>query len=401
MCIRDRIGSAAGGTEDLLNAQMAFNNTQSLRTKGLPGIGGALINMGEMGYDAAKSKGAREELAKQMGIATEKKEEMSRQQKQRRSDAILQATGDKNLAMVAFEDEEAARQIAVKTMEDKRSGLEKEWSFMEQMPDGPDKEKMKNMLLSQKETVMKMPLEFGYGYDENGEIVMLPGEDNPRRVEMMNEHMKMVDNKWQASQAQAQTIDKLDQNLTSMDRALDNIDWTTTGVGGKIMSQIPGTDAYNLYQTLDTLKATVAFRELIEMRNASKTGGALGNVSNREIQLLYSSFAPLSEGMSADELRKSVMQMTHHYEAMKWGMANEKQFLDRVHAGEMSMEDARAALEQGKKQAADTAMLRRATNPDAAAKAYQDRFASGKATEKDYDQFESIFGFRPKAGRSY
>lgn len=53
-------------------------------------------------------------------------------------------------------------------------------------------------------------------------------------------------------------------------------------------------DAYrNFTSQLDTLKASIAFGELTAMREASKTGGALGQVSNIELGLLESALGAL------------------------------------------------------------------------------------------------------------
>ena len=53
--------------------------------------------------------------------------------------------------------------------------------------------------------------------------------------------------------------------------------------------------AFRNFETeLDTLKANIAFGELTAMREASKTGGALGQVSDREGQLLQSALGGLS-----------------------------------------------------------------------------------------------------------
>ncbi len=77
----------------------------------------------------------------------------------------------------------------------------------------------------------------------------------------------------------------------------------TTGMGGVAMRNIPETDARNFASELNTLKANIAFNELTQMREASKTGGALGQVSNIELQLLESALGALDQGQSPDNLR--------------------------------------------------------------------------------------------------
>lgn len=61
------------------------------------------------------------------------------------------------------------------------------------------------------------------------------------------------------------------------------------------------TDAYRDFKAqLSTLRANIAFGELTEMRNASKTGGALGQVSNIELGLLESALGALEMSQTAE-----------------------------------------------------------------------------------------------------
>jgi hypothetical protein len=65
-------------------------------------------------------------------------------------------------------------------------------------------------------------------------------------------------------------------------------------------------EARDLRRTLQSLQANTAFTRLQEMRDASKTGGALGNVSNVELELLMSSYGSLSQDLSPDRLRTNL-----------------------------------------------------------------------------------------------
>jgi hypothetical protein len=56
----------------------------------------------------------------------------------------------------------------------------------------------------------------------------------------------------------------------------------------------------------NTITAKGGFSELQDMRNASPTGGALGNVSNQEGKQLIDSFGALSRTQSGNDLRKSL-----------------------------------------------------------------------------------------------
>jgi hypothetical protein len=50
------------------------------------------------------------------------------------------------------------------------------------------------------------------------------------------------------------------------------------------------------------------------MRDASKTGGALGSVSERELNLLQSSVESLQVGQSPERLRENLAKVKRHYQ---------------------------------------------------------------------------------------
>lgn len=79
----------------------------------------------------------------------------------------------------------------------------------------------------------------------------------------------------------------------------------TTGFGS-LLDKIPTTAARTFKAQLDTLKANIAFNELTAMREASKTGGALGQVSNRELELLQSALGALDTGQPPSALREQL-----------------------------------------------------------------------------------------------
>lgn len=69
-------------------------------------------------------------------------------------------------------------------------------------------------------------------------------------------------------------------------------------------------DVYrNFKAQLDTLKANITFGELTAMREASKTGGALGQVSDREGQLLGAALGALNMSQSAENFQKQLTKI--------------------------------------------------------------------------------------------
>jgi hypothetical protein len=87
----------------------------------------------------------------------------------------------------------------------------------------------------------------------------------------------------------------------------------TTGVVGKGSSFVPGTTAYDLQQRLVTLKANLGFDRLQQMRDASPTGGALGQVAVQELQALQATVGSLELGQSKAELQKNLNKIENHY----------------------------------------------------------------------------------------
>lgn len=70
----------------------------------------------------------------------------------------------------------------------------------------------------------------------------------------------------------------------------------------------------DLEGAISTIKANVAFDRLQKMRDESKTGGALGNVSNIELSLLESSIASLDPNLSPEILRQNLQAVEMHYQ---------------------------------------------------------------------------------------
>lgn len=100
--------------------------------------------------------------------------------------------------------------------------------------------------------------------------------------------------------------------LGKVDEAMGKVGGFTAGWGG-ILANVPGTKARNLQADIDTIKANLGFQQLQAMRDASPTGGALGQVTERELGFLQSTVASLDQLQSPDELRKALGQIKIHY----------------------------------------------------------------------------------------
>ena len=136
----------------------------------------------------------------------------------------------------------------------------------------------------------------------------------------MNASDEATANAQSATAAKFAVRDQLRQGANVMDkaqRAGKNIGFSTTGATGALLGLVPGTGAYDQKATVETLEADAAFSALQRMRDASKTGGALGNVSERELDLLKATAGSLRVGQSEEQFRENLGQYVERYnEAM-------------------------------------------------------------------------------------
>lgn len=112
----------------------------------------------------------------------------------------------------------------------------------------------------------------------------------------------------------------LDSSLSNVDRMSDvarSIKGdpalaSITGVPG-VFPNWPGGRAANVQARLDNLTSQVGFAVLQAMRDASKTGGALGQVSDFENRQLQNNLSALQRAQSAEQFRSELDKL------IKWG----------------------------------------------------------------------------------
>ena len=95
--------------------------------------------------------------------------------------------------------------------------------------------------------------------------------------------------------------------ISAIDDVLPKISGWTSGGFGSWLAKVPGTPAKDVARQLESAKGSVAFQNLAEMRAASKTGGALGAVSDREMTLLSSTRGSMEQDQSPDNLRRQLL----------------------------------------------------------------------------------------------
>lgn len=116
----------------------------------------------------------------------------------------------------------------------------------------------------------------------------------------------------------------LDSTLSSMDRlraaaeeALNDPNLgRVTGVMG-MFPNMPGGGAADVENKLGNLKSQIGFTVLQAMRDASKTGGALGAISDKENELLQNNLAPLGKSQSTEQMRQSLQSIIDYVDGAK------------------------------------------------------------------------------------
>lgn len=96
--------------------------------------------------------------------------------------------------------------------------------------------------------------------------------------------------------------------IQAVDALLPQVSGWTVGWGAAL-AFAPESLARDFRTELDFLKAGIAFNELTAMRNASRTGGALGQVSNIELNLLESSLGGLDPYQSPENMTEQLNQV--------------------------------------------------------------------------------------------
>lgn len=140
----------------------------------------------------------------------------------------------------------------------------------------------------------------GYRPTKQGNLEMIPG--GPADLKAQAEMTK-------TKESQATQDSRIENTKMRVDKAISRIGFSTTGLGADTLAGLGGTEARGLKGDLDQIKANLAFDRLTAMRNESKTGGALGNVSDRELALLSASAGSLDQGMKAADLRANLDQI--------------------------------------------------------------------------------------------
>lgn len=106
------------------------------------------------------------------------------------------------------------------------------------------------------------------------------------------------------------TLKNVVDSRDSAQKLLNNPEYlkALSGVTAPALAKVPGTTAYTANELLKNLLGRSFVNELQQMRQASPTGGAVGNVAVAEMESLSKIQSALTVGMKEGELRKQLQQ---------------------------------------------------------------------------------------------
>lgn len=103
----------------------------------------------------------------------------------------------------------------------------------------------------------------------------------------------------------AYSTERANRTVQSVDELLGQVNGWTTGFGS-LLSFIPLTDAKYFKAQISTLKSNIITNELTAMREASKTGGALGAISDKESAFMSDALGALDTAVTPEQFKKQL-----------------------------------------------------------------------------------------------
>ena len=148
----------------------------------------------------------------------------------------------------------------------------------------------------------------GYRMTQDGNLEAIPG--GPADLKLQGAFN-------QDTAALSGSTNAMDRLSTAANEAMNH-----PGLGGitgisSMFPSIPGGEAADAQAKLNTLKSQVAFGVLQDMRNNSKTGGALGSVSDAEGKRLEANLAALENAQSEKQMKESLQKIIEYTQGAK------------------------------------------------------------------------------------
>lgn len=157
------------------------------------------------------------------------------------------------------------------------------------------------------------PPGYTYEFDDQGRIVglkVIPGSEAEAKL---REEERKAQAEAETVRIQLQTARDLGQKALKL---METMPRSTTGIGGWLMRNIPGTPAAELYNYLTALKDISKIITLQNLRAAAKSGASgLGQLTERESEMLASQFGLLNPDLGAEYNRPIIERILSILEA--------------------------------------------------------------------------------------
>ena len=160
------------------------------------------------------------------------------------------------------------------------------------------------------------------GVVEKGKTVIKESTTTPGKYIVMGEMDGRIINTVDSipeAQREQERVTKVKNALMKTNKQisiLDNIEKLVkeggSGYEYDLFKEIPGTDSRALAGEIDTIKANLSFDALAEIRD-NKTGGGLGSITERELDLLGSTISALDPGLSKKDFLIQVNRIRTYY----------------------------------------------------------------------------------------
>lgn len=153
-----------------------------------------------------------------------------------------------------------------------------------------------------------IPAGYRAEYNENGQpVALVPIAGGPADTEAQAAAAADAA-KASGDQTRGSVVaDTIDNIIKTLDRGgIFNL--PEAGIAGQWLSSV-NQEARDVKNQLSVIQSTVALDRLQQMRDASKTGGALGGVSERELDLLMNALGSIDQSSSPQLLRENLLQI--------------------------------------------------------------------------------------------
>ena len=145
--------------------------------------------------------------------------------------------------------------------------------------------------------------------DDRGVPIALPIQG----TKLFDQSSKVSEQKEKVEEETTVTSGVVLGNIDKIRKRMDESILPTTGIFGQALRNLGGTAALDIKVLIAPIQASIGFDRLQRMRDASPTGGALGQVSERELDLLMSTLSSLDQAQTEAQFLQALSQVEQRY----------------------------------------------------------------------------------------